>query len=40
MNFDYTVKRKQRLIVDEPTEMELLDIEMSLLSKPEPEEPR
>jgi hypothetical protein len=40
MNYDYTVKRKQRLIVDAPTDMELLDIEMSLLSKPMPEEPR
>lgn len=27
-NYDYTVKRKQRLIVDEPTDMELLEIEM------------
>jgi len=40
MNYDYTVKSRQRLIVDEPTDMELLDIEMSLLSKPVPEEPR
>jgi len=40
MNYDYTVKRKQRLIVDAPTDMELLDIEMSLLSKLAPDEPR
>lgn len=39
-NYDYTVKRKQRLIVDEPTDMELLEIEMCQISKPEPEEPR
>lgn len=39
-NYDYTVKRKTRLIVDAPTDMEMLSIEMSLMMKPEAVEPK
>jgi hypothetical protein len=34
--YDYVVRKKTRLIVDQPTEMEHLSIELSLVSKPEP----
>ncbi len=39
-NVDYNIKPRTRLIVDQPTEMELLSIEMSMVMKPEADMPK